>query len=93
MIPFGPRTARFCILTVFYQDAIAFHFRFYIFVATTIVFLLYFADAIAYSTFLWGLTGTVHLWKIPRPTPTGGVEKMEKEKTCLERYWNRFVNN
>jgi predicted lysophospholipase L1 biosynthesis ABC-type transport system permease subunit len=51
-----PRTARFCILTIFYQDDITFHFRVYIFGATAVVFLLYLLGVIPYSAFLTGLT-------------------------------------
>ncbi len=55
-VPTSPRTARFCILTLFHQDAIAFHFRVYIVGATAIVFLLFFVGVISYHAFLWGLT-------------------------------------
>ena len=56
MIPFGPRTARFRVLTVFHQDAIASHFRIYVFAATAVVSMLYVVGAIPYPTFLWGMT-------------------------------------
>jgi hypothetical protein len=52
----SPRTARFCILTIFYQDAITHHFRIYIFGATGGMFLLYLLGVIPYATFLAGLT-------------------------------------
>ncbi len=53
--PASFRTAKFCIQTVRYQDLIAFHTRVYMFYATGIILLLWFAGKIAATAALIGI--------------------------------------
>jgi len=51
----GFRTAKFCIQTIRYQNLIAFHVRVYMFYATGIILLLWFAGKIATMAALLGI--------------------------------------